>query len=560
MDQFEPPDDQQGPGPSGVSTGDSRYADWLTAIWVGGILSLLCYRAVNQAITYDEAVTWRAFVDGPFSEAYNWDFGNHFLFTLLAKGTTALLGISEFTLRLPTLFGAVLYLASIWLLTRRVLPSAGRRLGCIALLTLNPLVLDYLCAARGYGIALGLFMMAAYLLHTAAEVVDSRRQLRILLIAGVLLGLTACASLPFLTPILGLGVGFVMLVFFDRRPGKPRWRRVLRAGLCVSLPAAVVSLALLLPFMMQFGNTGGLGSFPGLDTPWQALRSFFCGAVLSRWCPVWATRNTEHQGWVGPAADWGAYCLLIGLPVVALAHAAMGVHRKVLRKHMPDPGGSPQDDRRRNLQFLMGVSAVGWLLFSAVLHAAAGLSYALDRGIIFLVPTLTLACFLIGRGSPAAQGAKARLGRWAKAAITLSVVALYAFQLRVDWFREWRYDAGSRRVYEQIAERAKGVVAVGSLWCYTPSLEFYILNMNGSQYWMQHSFGAESKWYLMKNTLLSDGNYLRSYDFFVLNEDVLDPNWGVNDAIGTEVYRDPVSGEMLIWHTRSPLMFQHPAP
>ena len=537
-----------------MSPGDSRYTDGLTAIWMGGILSLLCYRAATQAITFDEAATGQAFVDGPLSNAFIWDFGNHLLFTLLAKATTAFLGTSEFALRLPTLLGAVLYVASIWLLGRRVLPSAEKRLACVAILTLNPLVLDFLCAARGYGLALGLFMMAACLLHMAADRGGWQQAWRAL-IAGALLGLSVTASLPFLTPILGLGAGFALLATLNRRPEKPRWGRVLRVGLCVGLPAGAVSLALLLPHFMQFHNTGGLQSFPGLDSPWKSLRSLFCGAVLSRWCPIWTTRDSEQQGWVGPAADVGAYCLLTGLLVVAGAHAAMAIYRKVRGKSLAGLETSPQEDRRRNLQLLMGAGAVGWLFFAAVLHAAAGVSYPVDRGVIFLVPTLTWYCVLIGRGSrPARQGGKVRLGSWAKMAIALSVAALYALQLRVGWFREWRYDAGSRRVYEQITMRTKGTVAVGSLWFYAPSLSFYHHFRGASQTWLLASLRVESKaeWKSMASVRVSDGNNARAFDYFVLNENEWSPSSGGESALGREVYRDPVSRAILLQLTRPP--------
>ena len=54
------------------------------------------YRARTQSITYDEAVTYDAFVVGPMSHAFTgYNANNHVLFTILAKLTTGAIGTSE---------------------------------------------------------------------------------------------------------------------------------------------------------------------------------------------------------------------------------------------------------------------------------------------------------------------------------------------------------------------------------------------------------------------------------------------------------------------------------
>ena len=73
--------------------------------------NVIAWRAYSQAITYDEAFTWLAFVRGPLREVFtSYTGNNHVLFSLLAWVSTHSLGVSELTLRLPSVLAAGGYL------------------------------------------------------------------------------------------------------------------------------------------------------------------------------------------------------------------------------------------------------------------------------------------------------------------------------------------------------------------------------------------------------------------------------------------------------------------
>ena len=63
-------------------------------------------------------------------------------------------------MRLPALAGAALYFAACYQLARFAFGDSFSMLLALLLLSLNPLVLDFMVAARGYGQALGLLMFA----------------------------------------------------------------------------------------------------------------------------------------------------------------------------------------------------------------------------------------------------------------------------------------------------------------------------------------------------------------------------------------------------------------
>ena len=73
-------------------------------------------RAYVQSITIDEADTYNSFV---FRHLYLWwAANNHIVNSTLMYGFTEWLGTSQFTVRLPALLGAALYIAAVYRLCR----------------------------------------------------------------------------------------------------------------------------------------------------------------------------------------------------------------------------------------------------------------------------------------------------------------------------------------------------------------------------------------------------------------------------------------------------------
>src|SRR5882724_11628228 len=130
---------------------------------------LSVYRAKTQTIAHDEALTYEWFLDQGIENVLRYNTTNHILQTLLAKPTVKLLGVSEFTFRLPTLAGAGIYLVSVYLLCRRLFGNGLVLLLSLAMLAWNPLVRDFMVAARGFGLGLAFLMLAMYFIAELTE-------------------------------------------------------------------------------------------------------------------------------------------------------------------------------------------------------------------------------------------------------------------------------------------------------------------------------------------------------------------------------------------------------
>lgn len=135
------------------------------------LLWLVClYRAITQSIVHDEALTYQIYLAGPAARIFDlFSANHHFLNTLLMKLSVSTFGLSEWSMRLPALAGAALYFAAVYRISTREFRSALASWLAAGLLTLNPFTLDFMVAARGYGMGLALLLWALAVLLSESQ-------------------------------------------------------------------------------------------------------------------------------------------------------------------------------------------------------------------------------------------------------------------------------------------------------------------------------------------------------------------------------------------------------
>ena len=117
--------------------------------WIAGIL-LLSYstiRAFKIPITVDEGTTFLVYVQGSIRDVFlnnPVNTNNHFLNTFLIKISTAVLGNSEFSVRLPSLLGHLMYIVFSFKLLKAISDKTIVIICGIVLLHLNPYFYDCL--------------------------------------------------------------------------------------------------------------------------------------------------------------------------------------------------------------------------------------------------------------------------------------------------------------------------------------------------------------------------------------------------------------------------------
>ncbi|MCC6393444.1 MAG: hypothetical protein IT167_22785, partial [Bryobacterales bacterium] len=123
-------------------------------------LVVVVVRAATQSITIDEADTFLSWVAPSSPSHWAAASNNHLLNSMLIRLAVSMFGASQFTVRLPAIGGAILYLGASYCLCRMIARTVTRQWILLACLVFNPFILDYLVAARGYGLALGFLLSA----------------------------------------------------------------------------------------------------------------------------------------------------------------------------------------------------------------------------------------------------------------------------------------------------------------------------------------------------------------------------------------------------------------
>ena len=173
---------------------------------MAALVALNLFRATTLPLTPGEAWNYDRFVAPPWREALShFDLNNHVLNTMLVRLSTACFPPTPLCMRLPSLLCGLLYFWAVYRLALRRFGSGPMFLAVIGLLTLNPIVLDSMSEARGYGMAMAFLTWALELILESAESFSALK----FNLAAVCLGLSAAASLAFTTPAVALGSVFL---------------------------------------------------------------------------------------------------------------------------------------------------------------------------------------------------------------------------------------------------------------------------------------------------------------------------------------------------------------
>jgi hypothetical protein len=416
----------------------------VSVILLGAVFALCFYRAATQSFTIDESFTFLRYIETPFRDAVGaYSANNHVLFTLLMKACRWLLGRSELVLRIPSLLGCALYLSAIYFVTELAIRRRWLRWTALAVLTLNPLVLDLLVAARGYGLALGLSWWALYL--TWSDLTEPRPGR--LWIAGVCAGFVIAANLVFVIPLAILGLLLI--------PEYARQRRFWQLIDEFAGPAVIVAFVILfLPLSKIQGNEFYFGVAKLSETVASLLGE-------SLWQPVGGLY------WLGWLTDWTPSARELVIETIAPA-AFAGIALAAMWVTLRQKHRDPQRMLLRLVLWSVVLSVVAWFAMNHWL----GVRYPMTRTAVYVLPLLGLGVVL------AADTARNRFVQVAFSFGTVLLAMLYVIELRVSYFSEWRSEAQMNRLVKRLIDDAQArkvpqPVTAGGSWDLEYSMGYY---------------------------------------------------------------------------------------
>ncbi len=321
-------------------------------------------------------------------------------------------------------------------------------------LVYNPMILDYLVAARGYSLAAG-FLLAA-LAVIASVVWDGEREsavLRKCAWISILLALSFAANFSF-----AIADGIALLFFFVWAARKRE--NGLRAG--ASLAASCFLPGLVTGFVL-------VGS---VVWNWPKGQLYFGSQSLSEMTRglVTASFDQLNPQVLNPLLLKWMEKMQTALPVLgALALLALMGSVELGRRRSPKPSVAPLLTFAR----LLTAIAVATLLVHWIAFHTFHLLLPKDRTGLFFVILFTLIFgsalalrFELQRRDPV---------RWAAITVLILVAAYFAGCLRLGYFREWRFDADSKQLYWAAvdANRRCGGREFATFWMYPGVLNFY---------------------------------------------------------------------------------------
>jgi hypothetical protein len=424
---------------------NDRWPSWLSKVLLVIVLGICFWRARTQSFAVDEAWVYNLFVEPPLSTmAKQYDACNHVLHTLAMKVARAELGGGELALRAPSLLAALAYCIVVYRLTALLL-SGWSRVLCLALLTLNPLLMDYFVAARGYGLALALFLWAVWCAITYSVRGFERKWL---FRAGVLAGLSIVANLVMLVPAAALGFALVLLAL---RSG---WRHGWSMFDSYGGPALTVAfLLLVIPLLPATADNFYYGATTLGDSVDSLISSFL--KVDTRW-------PARHPEMFLAVARYAVVPLIaVGL----LAGAAVAL-RRWLRSQFIEWRLSPF--------LLLALTVLGSVACLVLANTLAGVKYPMGRTGLYLLPLTFLACFA---GAHLLPLRSLRTGLNVLAAF---LVVVSVKQMDNRYFTDWKYDAATNRLMKVLendflarAQPGQKPVSLGTQIFLSQSAKYY---------------------------------------------------------------------------------------
>jgi len=465
------------------------------------------YRAKVQSIGHDEAEEYVWFLSSGAHGVLEYNPANHVLFTLLAKPTVWVFGVSEFTLRAPSLVGAALYLIVTYLLCRRLFGEGALFFFSVAMLCLNPQIVDFMGAARGYILGLGFLLGGLYVLVRLASRgkfgPDDKTWLWGCAVASVLLALSLVANFSNVVPVAALMLCFSAFALGGFAAlAKLRDHTLHTFARFFVAPGVVVGFCLLWPYLIQVR----FGQYKmNMDRGSDSLRDVFTSSFLYKWTD---DMYAHSLGAVAPLpGSWQQLTINLGIYILLPCLFLFVLVGLILLSRVRS---EPETIYSISCRIIAG-AAVTSVALIVLLHVLAGLDYPLSRYCLYLVPLFTLSGLLVG------QELSRRFPRPYFKMVGFLVCALvtcdYGLSLQTTRFRYNAYDVISRTLFQTIASdaQARGLVNVraGGTWWYDPELNFYRRRYKAD--WMKPYDVKDRSYFWESPNALEPGEY----DYYV---------------------------------------------
>ncbi len=412
-------------------------------------------RACVQALTGDEAQDYLFFAGKAGPSHWDAAASNHMLNSMLARMFTSILGLSAFSVRIPTLIGAAIYIYVIYRLCQAISPEWKIRIPVFVCLVYNPFISDFFVAGRGYGIA-NAFLISAiavsaawHLDHDRAGAGEAKELIAATAISSAFLGLAFTAN--FSLAFAGATTMLLILVWAMKAEAAARWELIAAAV----IPGLLVVLFIPSWTLLHWGSTPIVA---GVTTLKETLHSL-------RFASMYQPSAYLINPLLMPAFEILRERILPVTGVLAAIQFGWIVRDRVWRH-------GPREAWLCALGSLISVVTILAVLEHQLAYTFFGLLIPVSRTGLFFLPLTTLMVGIAAAIPALSQGAAVCRGALVGALCVLSVY--YLFCLRLTYFEEWEYQANLNQAYKVVAcyNHERNIQDVEVSWEYHAGMNF----------------------------------------------------------------------------------------
>lgn len=401
------------------------------------LLAYVAWRAYFLSFTHDESLSYTILLG-----FHQWvgTPNNHLLNTFLMGIFRYLFGDSEFVLRLPNVLAFVLYLYAVITILKRLKNSWVFFLG-VALLLLNPYLLDFFSLARGYGLSVGLVTMSlAYLLKNPFQTDDFGAFIRSFSFAFLFGALAFLSNLGLINYYIMLLAIFAVQGYFMFKSGTVASVQEKRKYFRVLVIAAVFML-------IGIGRLLFLSRAHQLYFGAQAFSATFFGLVSSTF-------------YFSPTPHW-AYLLI---KYALIFSFAAGIFLVVWKKAFTG---------KLSMILILNIALLAGLVLENLLFGA---HYPPARTALYFISFWgLLICFLMTDVFTYFSKGKAV---WIIISVLIALILAWNFgnNANLKYSKNWFYDEHTKDVMEIIQKETQQFrhdASVSNNWLFEPAMNYY---------------------------------------------------------------------------------------
>lgn len=407
------------------------------------IFSVLIYKAFTLPITHDEA--WTLLDYTKFS---TWEImmypdawpNNHILNTLLAKYSCAIFGMHDWSARIPNLLFFIVYGWGVFRFLRITLRDKMYFfLPASLIFILSPYFLDFFSLCRGYGISSALTMLSLSF-FVSAFTYRKKKHIWWAITLAILASYANFTVLVFWAAAL-MVAALYFLVF------KKTWKECFKYwGILAGTSLLYLALIAMPIYKMKTTN----------QFEFWTSNGFYQDTVLS------VVHSSLSDSGVFTRADWIAksvvFTVLALWLVVILALVQSRFKAEAFRKPIVIVG-------------VVLLFAVGVNLLQTSLLGDPNLN---GRTALFLLPIFS--AFAVTGLLLVPKGRFRSVGPVIAGLIVFVAIQHLTTTVRLNSFREWRFDAHTFEVLEKIKPKRGGEVTLETHWLFNNSFRFYVIN------------------------------------------------------------------------------------